>query len=399
MRIKKKAKGYKNNSNISLDSKNRKLSSNVSSIIKDVEINRDEAILKYNIKFDNNDNRKFKLTNLDIKRAYKKVDKKIIAAIKYSIKNISKFAEKQKKMINPIEVRMPFGVLKQVPIPIEKIGCYVPGGNYPLLSSALMTVVTAKIAGAKNIIVCSPKIKPEVVVASDLAGADKIFNIGGVQAIAGMAYGTKQIPKVDKIVGPGNIYVSEAKRQLYGKVGVDFIAGPSEILIIADESANEEYIKADLQAQYEHDKDAIVNIIKVNSKNIKNINNAIKKSNEIAPEHLELIVKEPEYYIKRLKNYGAMFIGNNSTVAFGDYASGTNHVLPTNGTAKFSGGLCVFDFIKFVTQQEMPEISSSDKLQKKSYNELIEMTSILAEAEGLVKHKESVEIRKVNYQT
>jgi len=354
----------------------------VKEIIEVIRKNGDSAILKYNIKFDNNYNKKFELTRKEIKEAYKRVDKKTIKAIKYTIKNVSDFAKAQFKQLKNFELKRTYGVIGQKLVPIETVGCYVPGGNFPLISSALMSVVPAKIAGVKNIFVCSPKIKPEVIVAADIAGANKIFNIGGVQAIAAMAYGTKQIPKVNKIVGPGNKYVTEAKRQLYGNVGIDFIAGPSEIMIIADETADKKFIGADLEAQKEHDKDAKIFLIKVSSKSKKQIEGAIKKANNIAPEHLELLVKNPEVYIKNLRDYGSLFIGNMSGVVFGDYCSGTNHILPTGSAAKYRGGLSVMDFVKVLTYQ---------KLEKN--NRLIATAIELAGKEGLEKHKKSAEIR------
>ena len=346
--------------------------------IKKVKQKGDKAILKYNIKFDKNHNKNFGITDEQIKKAYDEVNKETIKAIKYAIRNISDFAKAQIKQFKDLELKREYGIIGQKIIPIEKVGCYVPGGNFPLLSSALMSVIPAKIAGVKDIIVCSPKIKPEVIVAADMAGATRIFNIGGVQAIAALAYGTKQVPKVDKIVGPGNKYVTKAKKQVYGDVGIDFIAGPSEILVIADESANKDYIKADLEAQKEHDKDAKIWFIEVNG----DIEQAIKKANDIAPEHLELFVKDPEKYIKKLRNYGSLFIGNDSGVVFGDYCSGTNHILPTNKASRYTGGLSVKDFIKFQTYQRIKP------------KKLLKTTMKLASIEGLEKHKKSAEIRK-----
>jgi|TARA_B100002003_G_scaffold22741_1_gene18755 histidinol dehydrogenase len=242
-----------------------------------------------------------------------------------------------------------------------------------------MSVIPAKIAGVKNIVVCSPKIRPEVIVAADLAGATKIFNVGGVQAIAALAYGTKQIPKVDKIVGPGNKFVTEAKKQVFGGTGIDFIAGPSEILIITDDTTNKEFIKADLEAQKEHDKDAKIWVLKTNDAQIEQ---TIKKANEIAPEHLELFVKKPQEYINKLKNYGSLFIGESSGVVFGDYCSGTNHILPTNRAARYTGGLSMKDFIKLQTYQKI-----------KPNKKLIRATMRLAKIEGLEKHRISAELR------
>lgn len=354
----------------------------VNKIIRNVRKKGDSAILKYNIKFDRNYNKKFEVTKEQIKEAYKQVDKDTLKAIKYAIRNIKDFAKSQLKQFKDFELKRDYGVIGQKVVPIEKVGCYVPGGNFPLLSSALMSVIPAKIAGVKKIVVCSPKISSEVIVAADLAGANRIFNIGGVQAIAALAYGTKQIPKIDKIVGPGNKFVTEAKRQIFGKVGIDFIAGPSEILVIADKCANTEYIKADLEAQKEHDKDAKAKLIWVEEVGFKQ---AIEIANKIAPEHLELFVKDPEKYVGKLKNYGSLFIGDESGVVFGDYCSGTNHILPTNEAARYTGGLSVKDFIKIQTYQKI-----------KPNQELINTAIKLAEVEGLVKHKKSAEIRRKN---
>lgn len=353
-----------------------------SKIIKEVREKGDSAILRYNILFDKKYNKRFEITRKQIRECYKKADKETIKAIKYAIKNIEEFAKAQLKQLKNFELKREYGIIGQKIVPIEKVGCYVPGGNFPLLSSALMSIIPAKIAGVNDIIVCSPKIKPDVIVAADLAGANRIFDVGGVQAIAALAYGTKQIPKVDKIVGPGNKYVQEAKKQVFGDVGIDFIAGPSEIMIIADETANMNFINADLAAQKEHDKGVKVWLIKASSKSDKQIEEAIKKANEIAPEHLELFVKKFNKYIKGLRNYGSLFIGYNSGVVFGDYCSGTNHILPTNKASKYAGGLSVRDFIKVQTYQKI-----------KPNKKLMKMTIKLAELEGLKKHKKSAEIR------
>ena len=352
----------------------------VKRIMEEVKEKGDSAILKYNIKFDRNKNKKFKITKEQIRQAYKKTDKETLKAIKYSIKNIKDFAKAQLNQLKEFELKRDYGIIGQKIMPIEKVGCYVPGGNFPLLSSALMSVIPAKIAGVKEIVVCSPNIKKEVIVAADLAGATQIFNIGGIQAIAALAYGTKQISKVDKIVGPGNKFVTEAKRQVFGDVGIDFIAGPSEILIIADESANKDFIKADLEAQKEHDKDAKIWLLETNYKKLEQ---TIKKANEIAPEHLELFVKDPEKYISKLNNYGSLFIGQNSGVVFGDYCSGTNHILPTSKSARYTGGLSVLDFVKIQTYQKI-----------KPNRMMIKTAMNLAKVEGLEKHKKSAELRE-----
>jgi histidinol dehydrogenase len=301
-------------------------------------------------------------------------------------------------------------------VPIESVGCYVPGGQYPLPSSALMSVIPAKVAGVKNILVFSPKIQPVTIVAANIAGADRIFKIGGVQAIAAMAFGTNQIPRVDKIVGPGNKYVAAAKKEVFGIVGIDMIAGPSEVLIIADDSANPSFIVADLLAQAEHDVDARANLI-VTSKSlvdkvqkeisiqleklktrdiaeksiqksslilVESLDEAVELSNIIAPEHLELQIKNPNNIIPKLINYGSLFIGEYSAEVFGDYCSGPNHTLPTGGAARYTGGLSVKDFVKTLTYQ---------RALKKSDN-LIDISSTLAKAEGLDAHRNAADIRR-----
>lgn len=389
----------------------------VEQIIKDIKQNKDEAVRKYTEVFDKIKLDKFQVDKKEIKKAYKKVNRETIKIIQRAAKNIEKFAKRQLKNFKDFEYTKDGITLGQKIIPIEKVGVYVPGGNYPLPSTALMCIVPAKVAKVKEIIVCSPKIKSATIVAADLAGANSIFKIGGVQAIAAMAYGTETIPKVDKIVGPGNIYVTEAKKEVFGDCGIDLLAGPSEILIIADKYANPKFIAADILAQAEHDINAklffITNsnmllskvqneiknqlrdletkeIIKKSLKNkkiilVKNLKDAIKIANEIASEHLSLQVRNPRRYLDKLKNYGSLFLGEFSPVVFGDYCSGTNHVLPTNGSAKFTGGLSVKDFIKIQTYQY---------ISKKGAKNLAKIATKFASIEGLAAHKKSVEIRK-----
>src|SRR3989338_5388095 len=249
----------------------------VNKIIEDVKSKGDIAVRYYTKKFDKIDGSSFIVTKQEIKLAYKQVDKETIKALKFAKKNIEFFAKQQLKQFKNFEVRKNGVILGQRVIPIEKAGVYIPGGNYPLLSTALMCIIPARLAGVKEIIACSPKIKPETIVAADIAGADKIFRIGGVQAIAAMAYGTKQIPKVDKIVGPGNIYVTAAKKAVYGYYGIDFLAGPSEVMIIADETGNPEFIAIDLLAQLEHDVNAKAYLLTNSQALIKNVKIEIKK--------------------------------------------------------------------------------------------------------------------------
>lgn len=389
----------------------------VREIIKDIKERGDNAVRDYTKKFDNLEIDKFELTEEDRKEAYKKVDKKYVEALKFAAENIKKFAENQLDSLKSFETNNKGITLGQKIIPLDKVGCYVPGGRYPLPSTALMTVIPAKVAGVKEVIVCSPKISPVTIVAADIAGADRIFNVGGVQAIAALAYGTKTIPQVDKIVGPGNQYVSAAKKEVYGIVGIDLIAGPSEVLIIADESGNPDFIAADLLAQAEHDPGSRAELIttseelakkveeKVNSQLsalktkdiaqqsitnngtiiiVEDIKEAIEIANKRSPEHLELQVKNPDLIIPELKNYGSLFIGEYSAEVFGDYCSGPNHTLPTNGSARYTGGLSVKDFVKILTYQ---------KITKEASRELIKTASKLAEVEGLDAHKNAAEIR------
>ena len=396
--------------------KMKEINKAVNKIIENVKNNGDAAIRYYTMKFDKINLKSFLVTKWEIKQAYKQVDRETIKALKSAKKNIEFFAKRQMKQFRDFEIRKNGAALGQKIIPIEKIGAYIPGGNYPLPSTALMCIIPVKIAGVKSIIACSPRIKPETIVACDMAGADKIFKIGGAQAIAAMAYGTKQIPKVDKIAGPGNIYVTAAKKAVYGDCGIDFLAGPSEVMIIADKYGDYRFIAMDLLAQLEHDinsraflladsKNLIekvkseikrriaglstCRIIEKSIKNlkiifIKNINDGIKIANEIAPEHLELQVKNPKKYMKNLRNYGSLFLGKYSAEAFGDYCSGTNHVLPTNGGARFTSGLSVKDFIKLQTYQ---------KISAEGAGNLAAAAMKLSKIEGLQVHSKSVEVR------
>lgn len=390
--------------------------SSVVDIVNDVKINGDEAVKRYSKQFDNEDLEMFLVLEAEIKSAYSKVDEKTIKAIKKSIKNVEKFSKKQLKCLKELKVKIDKNELGHKIIPIERAGCYIPGGNYPLLSSAVMTIVPAKVAGVKEVVACSPKIRPETIVACDLAGVDKIFKIGGVQAIAAMAYGTQSVPKVNKILGPGNKYVTAAKKHVFGEVGIDFLAGPSEVLIIADETANPEFVSADMLAQCEHDVDARAFLIcmsenfanKVKESAMKqletlstneiaskafeksfaivvsSLEQAIELSNKKAPEHLEICFKNSKKYIKKFTNYGSLFVGNYSAEVYGDYCSGTNHVLPTNEVSKYSGGLSVFDFVKIQTYQI---------ISKKGNCIISPFASQLANDEGLFAHKLAADVR------
>jgi histidinol dehydrogenase len=387
----------------------------VRQILQGVKNDGDGAIKKYSQMFDGVDIEKFEMTEKQIAAAYNKVNKKTIDALKHAAKNIETFAKKQLECFKEFEIEIDGAIVGQRIIPIEKVGCYVPGGNYPLPSTALMCVIPAKVAGVSEVVVCSPKMRSVTIVAADIAGADRIFNVGGVQAIGAMAYGTETVPKVDKIVGPGSKYVVAAKNEVYGEVGLDFIAGPSEVLIIADESGKADFIAADLLAQAEHDSNAKPFLLTTSKKLaekvmkqiekqlipletreiaehalengkiiiVKDLDEAIEISNKRAPEHLEIQVKQPDEIVKKLTNYGSLFIGKYAAEVFGDYCSGTNHTLPTNGSAKYTSGLSVRDFVKLQTHQKIKDPSK-----------LIDTAAEIADVEGLMAHKRAAEIRR-----
>ncbi len=387
----------------------------VDEILAEVKEHGDSAVLKYSEKFDGKIEM-LEVTEEEKEQAFKNVAPEIIEAIKQSINNVKTFAQAQLVSIKEFEIENNGMKLGQKIIPLERTGAYVPGGNYPLPSSAIMSCVPAKVAGVKEVIMCSPKIKDVTIVAGVLAGADKIFRVGGVQAVGAMAFGTQSIPKVDKITGPGNKYVTFAKKQIFGACGIDFLAGPSEVMIIADETSNPDFIAADILAQCEHDVDAsgilittsedIAKIVQnkideylttlqtaqiakkaLNNSVIilvNNLNEAVEIANKKAPEHLELATKENEKLKSQLTCYGSLFLGNYSAEAIGDYCSGTNHILPTNQVARYSAGLSVFDFVKILTYQEAIECKSQ---------EITKTASILAGTEGLYAHKLACDVR------
>ena len=389
--------------------------SSVDEIISDIKSNGDSAVKKYTEKFDGKIEN-MEVTKAEIEEALKIVSKEVIDAVKLSIKNVKNFAQTQLNSIKEFEIQNCGIKLSQKIVPLERTGAYVPGGNYPLPSSAIMSIVPAKVAGVKEVIMCSPKIQPATIVAGYLAGADKIFRVGGVQAIAAMAYGTETIPKVDKITGPGNKFVTFAKKQVFGVCGIDFLAGPSEVMVIADESANPKFVAADFLAQCEHDADAsaillttsenFANEVKFQAEEflktlktaqiakkalensyiiiVKDLDDAIEIANKKAPEHLEIMTKENEKLKRKLTCYGSLFVGDYSAEVLGDYCSGTNHILPTNKVARYNGGLSVFDFIKILTCQEAINAK-----------EIIQNASVLANAEGLMAHKLAADVRLI----
>ena len=393
----------------------------VENILKDVKKRGDKALFEYTKKFDKVDLKTLEVSKEEIQKAFDTIDKELLEVIKYSHDNIKLFHEKQVR--NNFIVKKENGVsLGQIINPIEKVGLYVPGGTAAYPSTVLMNAVPAKIAGCKEIIMVTPPtsdgtILPSLLVAAKIAGVDRIFKVGGAQSIAALSYGTESIPKVYKIVGPGNIYVAMAKKMVYGEVSIDMIAGPSEVLIIADDSANPVHVAADLLSQAEHDKLA-ASILVTNSKELaknvaeqleiqlkelereeiarvsietqgriivtKTIDEAIKISNEIAPEHLELAVSNPFELLTKIKNAGSIFMGHNTPEPLGDYLAGPNHTLPTSGTAKFSSPLSVDDFIKK---------SSFIYYSKEGLEEVKDKVIKFAESEGLTAHARSVSKR------
>ena len=357
----------------------------VNDILLNVRTNKDEALFKYTKDFDKADINASNIvvTKEEIEEAYTKVDPALVDVIRKSLRNIKEYHEKQKQY-SWFDSKPDGTILGQKVTPLARAGVYVPGGKAAYPSSVLMNVVPAKVAGVEQIIMCTPpdhegKVYPTTLVAANEAGVDVVYKAGGAQAIAAMAYGTESIPKVDKICGPGNIYVALAKKAVFGYVSIDSVAGPSEILVIADETANPRYVAADLLSQAEHDEMASAILIttsselankvsaeidgflkelsrsEIISKSLDNygyillvddINEAVSVANDIASEHLEIVTKDPFNVMTKIKNAGAIFLGEYSSEPLGDYFAGPNHVLPTNGTAKFFSALSVDDFIK-----------------------------------------------------
>ena len=363
----------------------------------------------------------FQVTQEEIEDAYKVLDKQFIEVMRRSAANIRTYHEKQKRN-SWFDAKEDGTILGQKITPMQTVGVYVPGGKAAYPSTTLMNVIPAKVAGVSNIIMTTPagsdgKVNPATLAAADIAGVDTIFKVGGAQAIAAMAYGTEIIPKVDKIVGPGNIYVALAKRAVYGHVSIDSIAGPSEILVLADESATPKYVAADLLSQAEHDElasailittstelaekvsieiDKFVNVLERREIIQKSLDNygyilvapdmetAIEAANEIASEHLEILTKNPFDTMTKIKNAGAIFLGEYSSEPLGDYFAGPNHVLPTNGTAKFFSPLNVDDYIK-----KSSIISYSKEALEKVHNDI----ELFAQKEGLTAHANSIRVR------
>ena len=404
---------------LELSQQNDNVEEAVAAIIQDVRLRGDEALRHYSATFDRVELEDFEVGQDLVDQAFEQVDQAVLTALENAKANIESYHRQQ--LEKGFEDQPTDGVIRgQLIRPIERVGVYVPGGTAAYPSSVLMNVIPAKIAGVKEIIMITPpqkKFVPAILVAARLAGVDKIYQVGGAQGVAALAYGTETIPKVDKITGPGNIYVATAKKQVFGLVGIDMIAGPSEIGIIADETANPDYVAADLLSQAEHDvlarailvtnseqladaveaeiekqlqdlpRQAIArNSIENNGRIIltQDVDSMFELMNLVAPEHLEIAMEDAYDYLEKVENAGSIFLGHYTSEPIGDYYAGTNHVLPTTATSRFSSALGVHDFIKRIqyTQYSKAAIQAAEK----------DITS-LAYAEGLQAHAKAIEVR------
>jgi len=391
----------------------------VAQIIEDVRDMGDAALFSYTLKIDRAKLSSLEVSQKQIKSAYMEVGKELLSALRFAAERIASFHQKQKDSIWSLAARKGFGQLIR---PLERIGAYAPGGTASYPSTVLMTAIPARIAGVKEVILATPPhadgtVPAPTLVAADIAGVDRVFSVGGAQAIAALAFGTESIPRVDKICGPGNIFVVLAKKLVYGAVGIDSLPGPSEVLIIADKSADPAYCAADILAQAEHDPLAAAIMVTdsiglaaevakeverrmkslerrdIAAESLQNqgliavvddIGEAIELANLYAPEHLSLMVKGAEGYIERIANAGCIFIGNSSTVVLGDYTAGPSHVLPTSATARFSSPLNILDFVKLINVVDV---------DKGALKKLAKAAAVIARAEGLEAHARAAEKR------
>jgi sulfopropanediol 3-dehydrogenase len=405
----------------------RELVDRVAAMLDDIERNGDEAVRKYARDLDAWDRPDFRVTPDEIAAARKSLSETFKDDFAFCKKQVTDFAGRQRESLSEFEAEFGPGItLGQKIIPVEAVGCYVPGGKYPLISAAIMSVATARVAGVGHIIGAAPPRKGEGIFPPTLyalaeSGADEIYSIGGVQAFAAMAYGRVGMRPVDMITGPGNAYVAEAKRQLFGRVGIDLPAGPTEILVIADASADPSLVATDLLGQAEHGPDSPAWLIVTDERIggaviaeierqllslptaevagaawarwgevavVENDDEAIRLSDEYAPEHLEVLTANNDYYLARLKNYGSLFVGEESTVAYGDKGVGTNHTLPTGRAARYTGGLWVGKFLKTVTYQRLTEEASC---------RIAPVIARMCASEGMLAHEITATVREERY--
>lgn len=399
----------------------------VEGIIADVRARGDVAVRDLSIRFDKWDRKDFRLTDAEIRACLAELSEQNLSDIRFAQEQVRNFAQHQREALRDIEIEtLPGVVLGHKNIPVQSVGCYVPGGKYPLLASAHMSVITAKVAGVPRIITAAPPYEgrpaPAIVAAQHLAGADEIYCLGGVQAVAAMALGTQSIQSVDMLVGPGNAFVAEAKRQLYGQVGIDLFAGPTETLIIADDSVDAEICATDLLGQAEHGPNSPAILLttsevlaKATMEEVDRLlrilptaavarrawtdygqvilcsteDEMVDEANRIASEHVQVMTRDPDIFLERMTNYGALFLGPRTNVAFGDKVIGTNHTLPTAGAARYTGGLWVGKFLKTVTYQRVLTDEASAMIG--------EYCSRLCILEGFAGHAEQANVRVRRY--
>lgn len=398
----------------------------VEGVLKDISDNGDTAVRSYSEKFDDWSPESYRLSQAEIDACYAALPKSVIDDIEFAQTQVRNFAQIQRDSLKDVEVEtLPGVVLGHKNVPVNSVGCYVPGGKYPLVASAHMSVVTAKVAGVKRVIAAAPPFNgaphPAIVVAMDMAGADEIYSLGGVQAIGAMALGTQSIAAVDMIVGPGNAFVAEAKRQLFGRVGIDLFAGPTETLVIADDTVDGELCAADLLGQAEHGPNSpailLTNSQQLAEATMKEVERQltvlptaevagaawrdygqvivcdseeemVTVADDIASEHVQVMTKDPDYFLNNMSNFGALFLGPETNVAYGDKVIGTNHTLPTKKASRYTGGLWVGKFIKTCTYQRVTPAASAM---------VGEYCSRLCAVEGFMGHKEQADIRVRRY--
>jgi len=399
----------------------------VEGILADIAGRGDAAVRELSVKFDGWDRDDYRLTDAEIEGCLSQLTKRDLEDIRFAQAQVRGFAQHQRDALRDIEVEtLPGVVLGHKNIPVAAAGCYVPGGKYPLLASAHMSVITAKVAGVKRVVTCAPpyhgKPAPAIVAAQHMAGADEIFCLGGIQAVAAMALGTETIAPVDMLVGPGNAYVAEAKRQLFGRVGIDLFAGPTETLVIADDSVDGELCATDLLGQAEHGPDSPAILLTTSERLARDTMAEVERllkilhtasiarqaweahgavivvgddaemvqvADRIASEHVQVMTRDPDYFLANMTNYGALFLGPRTNVAYGDKAIGTNHTLPTKRAARYTGGLWVGKFLKTCTYQRVLTDEASAMVGR--------YTSRLCALEGFVGHGEQANIRVRRY--